>query len=116
MRRVLSAAAAALALLVTGTACSSTSTPAAPADPKTEWTSAVKAAGFTTNEPHTFDEMFNSSKVFCSAGSALAIAGLARTVLSPEQADTTAMPARGADPDKAATAYGDATWKWACGN
>jgi hypothetical protein len=114
MRRVLPVAGAVLALLATATACSSTGT-TAPADPKTEWTSAVKAAGFDVNTPHTFDEMFESSKAFCGGGSALAIAGLARTVLSPEQADTTAMPARGADPDKAATAYGDATWKWACG-
>jgi hypothetical protein len=71
-------------------------------------------AGFTPNAPHTFAEMFESSKAFCSAGSALSIAGIARTVLNPNQADTTAMPARGKDPDAAAKAYGDATWKWAC--
>ena len=93
------------------TACSSSTPP----DPKTEWTGAVKAAGFSVNAPHTYDEMFESSKAFCGTGSALAIAGLARTVLSPEMADTTAMPARGANPDVAAKAYGDATWKWACG-
>ncbi len=85
-------------------------------DPKTEWTNAMKAAGFVPNSPHTYGEMFESAKQFCGGGSALTIAGLARTVLNPEQADTTAMPARGKNPDEAATAYGDATWKWACGH
>lgn len=87
-----------------------------PPDPKAEWTSAMKSAGFTLNAGHTYDEMFESAKAFCTAGSALAITGLARTALAPEKADQTAMPARGQDPDKAATAYGDATWKWACGH
>lgn len=91
--------------------CSST-----PPDPKTEWTNAMRDAGFAPNAPHTFDEMFESAKQFCGAGSALTITGLARTALNPEQADTTAMPARGKDPDQAATAYGNATWKWACGH
>jgi hypothetical protein len=88
----------------------------APPDPKTEWTSAMRSAGFTPNAPHTYDEMFDSSKNFCTAGSALAIAGLARTALDPAQAAEIAMPAPGKDPDTAATAYGDATWKWACGH
>jgi hypothetical protein len=112
MRRVLMIAAV-LGLLGVVPACDSAEV-AAP-DPKSEWTGAVKAAGFVPNAPHTFDEMFESSKAFCGGGSALAIAGIARTVLSPEQADTTAMPARGVNPDDAARAYGDATWKWACG-
>lgn len=88
----------------------------APPDPKTEWTSAMKAAGFAPNAPHTFDEMFEAGKQFCGAGSALAISGLARTALAPEQAAKVAMPAPGKDPDQAASAYGDATWKWACGH
>jgi hypothetical protein len=108
MRRALPVA---LLAGLTVTACSSSTPP----DPKTEWIGAVKAAGFSVNAPHTYDEMFESSKAFCGTGSGLAIAGLARTVLSPEMADTTAMPARGANPDVAAKAYGDATWKWACG-
>lgn len=113
MRRIVLPALAVLcAVVVTG--CSSE--PPAPPDPKAEWTSAMKAAGFTPNAPHTYDEMFESAKAFCGAGSALAITGLARTALSPEKADTTAMPARGKDPDAAAKAYGDATWRWACGD
>jgi hypothetical protein len=113
MRRlVLTVAAAAAA--ATLTSCSSE--PPAPPDPKAEWTTAMQSAGFTLNGSHTYDEMFESAKAFCSANSALAIAGLARTALGPEKADTTAMPARGKDPDQAATAYGDATWKWACGH
>ncbi|WP_410595265.1 hypothetical protein [Amycolatopsis sp. lyj-23] len=87
----------------------------APADPKAEWTAAMKSAGFKPNAPHTYDEMFESSKNFCAAGSALAIAGLARTALDPAQADEVAMPAPGQNADAAAKAYGDATWKWACG-
>ncbi|WP_410660144.1 hypothetical protein [Amycolatopsis sp. lyj-112] len=95
------------------TACS---TDADPPDPKTEWTAAMKVAGFEPNSPHTYDEMFEAAKNFCAAGSALAISGLARTVLSPEMVDRTAMPARGKDPDASAKSYGDATWKWACGH
>ncbi|WP_326944667.1 hypothetical protein OG439_33420 [Amycolatopsis sp. NBC_01307] len=76
----------------------------------------MKKAGFTPNSPHTYDEMFESATNFCAAGSALAIAGLARTALDPAQADAIAMPAPGKDPDTAATAYGAATWKWACGH
>ncbi|WP_410676636.1 hypothetical protein [Amycolatopsis sp. cmx-4-68] len=109
---IIAATATALALAGAAAAYSWSTTP----DPKTEWTSAVTQAGFVPNAPHTYDEMFESSKAFCSTGSALAITGLARTALNPEQADTTAMPARGKDPDQAATAYGDATWKWACGH
>ena len=113
MRR-LALTVAAAAAAATLTSCSSE--PPAPPDPKTEWTKAMQTAGFEPNAPHTFDEMFTSAQQFCAAGSALAITGLARTALAPEQADTTAMPARGKDPDQAAKAYGDATWKWACGH
>ncbi|GLY35394.1 hypothetical protein Amsp01_014180 [Amycolatopsis sp. NBRC 101858] len=88
----------------------------APPDPQAEWTSAMKAAGFTLNAPHTYAEMFESAKNFCVAGSALAIAGLARTALDPALARETAMPAPGKDPDTAAKEYGNATWKWACGH
>jgi hypothetical protein len=105
---------AAAAAAATLTSCSSSEPP--PPDPKAEWTKAMQTAGFKPAAPHTFDEMFDSAKQFCGAGSALAISGLARTALNPEQADTTAMPARGKDPDQSATAYGDATWKWACGH
>ena len=87
----------------------------APPDPKAEWTAAVKSAGFTPNAPHTYDEMFESAKNFCATGSALAISGFARTALDPAQASEVAMPAPGKNPDEAAKAYGDATWKWACG-
>lgn len=107
---------AALAALCTVAVTSCGSAPPVPPDPKAEWTSAMKSAGFAPNAPHTFDEMFESAKQFCTAGSALTITGLARTALNPEQADTTAMPARGKDPDQAAKAYGDATWQWACGH
>jgi hypothetical protein len=113
MRRIVLPA---LAVMCAAALTSCSSEPPAPPDPKAEWTSAMKTAGFSPNAPHTFDEMFESAKAFCRAGSALAITGLARTALSPEQADTTAMPARGKDPDQAATAYGDATWRWACGH
>lgn len=111
---ILTAAITALLL----SACSSTSspTPAAAPDPKSEWTKAMQDAGFVPNAPHTYDEMFGSSKAFCGAGSALAISGLARTALDPSQTDTTAMPARGKNPDEAATVYGNATWKWSCGH
>ena len=102
------------ALAAAGLTLASCSSP--PPDPKAEWTKAVTAAGFVPNAPHTYDEMFEGAKAFCGAGSALAISGIARTALNPEQADTTAMPARGKDPDQAARAYGDATWKWACGH
>jgi allantoicase len=102
----------ALAALCAITASCSNGTP----DPKTEWTNAMKSAGFAPNAPHTFDEMFESAKAFCTAGSALAISGIARSALNPEQADTTAMPARGKNPDQAASAYGNATWQWACGS
>ncbi len=106
----------ALTVLCAVVVASCSSEPPAPPDPKTEWTKAMQSAGFAPNVPHTFDEMFESAKQFCGTGSALAIAGLARTALGPEKVDTTAMPARGKDPDQAATAYGDATWKWACGH
>ncbi|EOD58516.1 hypothetical protein [Amycolatopsis vancoresmycina] len=109
MRRPVLPALAALATLALA-GCGSD----APPDSKAEWTAAVKAAGFTPHAPHSYDEMFESAKNFCAAGSALAIAGLARTVLDPAQATEVAMPAPGQDPDKAATVYGDATWKWAC--
>ncbi|WP_037307514.1 hypothetical protein [Amycolatopsis orientalis] len=102
--------AATCGLLLVG--CGSETTPP---DPKAEWTAAMKTAGFVPNSPRTYDEMFEAAKNFCTAGSALAISGLARTALTPEMADRTAMPARGKDPDTAAKAYGDATWKWACG-
>ncbi|SEB43755.1 hypothetical protein SAMN04489727_1740 [Amycolatopsis tolypomycina] len=111
MRRIVLPVLAALCA-VAAASCSSDTPP----DPKTEWTGAMKQAGFVPNAPHTYDEMFEAAKQFCGAGSALTITGLARTVLNPEQADTTAMPARGKDPDQAAAAYGDATWKWACGH
>ncbi|MEV6445982.1 hypothetical protein [Amycolatopsis sp. NPDC051716] len=101
---------------VVAASCVVSSCSSAPPDPKAEWTTAMQAAGFVPNAPHTYDEMFESAKQFCGAGSALAITGLARTALAPEQADTMAMPARGKNPDQAATAYGDATWKWACGH
>lgn len=74
----------------------------------------MKAAGFVPTSPHTYDEMFEASKGFCGAGSALGIANLARTALDP--GDKTAMPAPGKDPDAAAQAYGNATWTWACGH
>ncbi|AGM10618.1 hypothetical protein [Amycolatopsis keratiniphila] len=99
-----------------GVLLSGCSTAVSPPDPKAQWTAAMKSAGFVPNSPRTYDEMFEAAKNFCSAGSALAISGLARTVLTPEMADRTAMPARGKDPDTAAKAYGDATWKWACGH
>ncbi|RSD26334.1 hypothetical protein [Amycolatopsis eburnea] len=111
MHRLVLTAAVAAAAAFSLTSCSP-----APPDPKAEWTKSVQAAGFTLNGTHTYDEMFESAKAFCGAGSALGITGLARTALNPEQADQTAMPARGQDPDTAAKAYGDATWKWACGH
>lgn len=87
-----------------------------PPDPKAEWTTAMQTAGFQPRAPHTFDEMFESAKAFCGAGSPLAISGIARTALGPEQAANVAMPAPGKNPDQAASAYGDATWKFACGH
>ncbi len=110
-RTIIATIAATYGVLLTGCGAEET-----PPDPKTEWTAAMKTAGFTPNSPHTYDEMFDAAKNFCSAGSALAISGLARTVLTPDMADRTAMPARGKDPDTAAKAYGDATWKWVCGH
>lgn len=112
MRRIVLPVLAALCAVTAAAGCSGD----APPDPKTEWTNAMKAAGFAPNAPHTFDEMWESAKQFCATGSALGITGLARVALSPEQADTVAMPAPGKDPDQAAKAYGDATWKWACGH
>ncbi|MBE1500631.1 hypothetical protein H4696_007731 [Amycolatopsis lexingtonensis] len=110
MRRTALPALAALSIAVVS-GCGSD----APPDPKAEWTFAMKTAGFVPNSPHTYDEMFESAKNFCATGSALAIAGLARQALDPSLVGETAMPAPGKDPDAAAKAYGDATWKWACG-
>jgi hypothetical protein len=81
-----------------GIASPSTTAP----DPKTEWTKAVTAAGFIPNPPHTYDEMYGASTVFCSEPGALGVAHNAYLAITPPGSDTAAMPAPGRDPFLAA--------------